>query len=151
MLAGFLYAQLEAREHIQEHRAIIWEFYYSHLKSWAENNGVKLPTVPDICEQPYHMFYMILPSYEERQAFINYLKSKGIHSVFHYLPLHLSPLGIQVSEKKADCPVTEHISDRIVRLPFYNELTKRELETIVEAICNFRKIKQLKIRLRKEV
>jgi dTDP-4-amino-4,6-dideoxygalactose transaminase len=139
MLAGFLYAQLEAKDHIQEHRERIWQYYYTHLKDWAQDNGVKLPAVPKHCEQPYHMFYMILPSCEDRQAFITHLKSNGIHSVFHYLPLHLSPLGIQLSGRKADCPVTESISDRLVRLPFYNELTEKQMGNIVEAVYDFYK------------
>ncbi|MHC4074850.1 MAG: dTDP-4-amino-4,6-dideoxygalactose transaminase [Planctomycetota bacterium] len=139
MLAGFLYAQLEARDHIQKHRKQIWQYYNIHLKDWAKENGVKLPTVPEHCEQPYHMFYMILPSYEDRQAFIAFLKSQGIHSVFHYLPLHLSPIGIQLAGEKNDCPVTENISDRLVRLPFYNELTEEQQEGVVGAIHNFYK------------
>lgn len=139
MLAGFLYAQLEEMDHIQEHRKRIWRYYYGHLKDWANENGVKLPTVPEYCEQPYHMFYLILPCSEDRKAFIAHLKSNGIHSVFHYLPLHLSPLGIQLSGKKADCPITENISDRLVRLPFYNRLTEGQMETVVKAILNFYK------------
>ena len=137
MLAGFLYAQLEARNHIQEHRRRIWEYYYTHLKDWAKKHGVKLPTIPEHCEQPYHMFYMIMPSYEDRQALIAHLKSRGILAVFHYLPLHLSDMGIRLGGKEANCPVTEDISNRLVRLPFYNELSEAEQEIIVDAIFNF--------------
>lgn len=137
MLAGFLYAQLEARNHIQEHRRRIWEYYYTHLKDWAKKHGVKLPTIPEHCEQPYHMFYMIMPSYEDRQALIAHLKSRGILAVFHYLPLHLSDMGIRLGGKEANCPVTEDISERLVRLPFYNELSEAEQEIIVDAIFNF--------------
>ena len=137
MLAGFLYAQLEARNHIQEHRRRIWEYYYTHLKDWAQEHSVRLPTIPEHCEQPYHMFYMIMPSYEDRQALISFLKSRGIYSVFHYLPLHLSAMGIRLGGKEANCPVTEDISERLVRLPFYNELSEAEQEIIVDAIFNF--------------
>ncbi|MBA7607344.1 dTDP-4-amino-4,6-dideoxygalactose transaminase [subsurface metagenome] len=137
MLAGFLYAQLEAKNHIQEHRRRIWEYYYTHLKDWAQEHSVRLPTIPEHCEQPYHMFYMIMPSYEDRQALISFLKSRGIYSVFHYLPLHLSAMGIRLGGKEANCPVTEDISERLVRLPFYNELSEAEQEIIVDAIFNF--------------
>jgi len=137
MLAGFLYAQLEARNHIQEHRRRIWEYYYTHLKDWAKKHGVKLPTIPKHCEQPYHMFYMIMPSYEDRQALIAHLKSRSILAVFHYLPLHLSDMGIRLGGKESNCPVTEDISDRLIRLPFYNDLTEPEQESIVEGIFNF--------------
>jgi len=137
MLAGFLYAQLEAGKHIQQHRQRVWEYYYARLKEWAKAHGVRLPVVPEHCEHPYHMFYMIMPSYEDRQAFIAHLKSRSILSVFHYLPLHLSEMGVRLGAKKGDCPVTEDISDRLVRLPFYNELTEAEQEIIVEAIFSF--------------
>ena len=137
MLAGFLYAQLEARDHIQEHRRRIWEYYDTHLKDWAQKHSVRLPVIPKHCEQPYHMFYMIMPSHEDRQALISYLKSHGIDSVFHYLPLHLSDMGIRLGGKKRNCPITEDISNRLVRLPFYNELSVAEQEIIVDAIFNF--------------
>ena len=137
ILAGFLYAQLEAKDHIQEHRRRIWQYYYSTLKHWAKGHGVRLPTIPEHCEQPYHMFYMIMPSHEDRQRMIEYLKSRDILSVFHYLPLHLSQMGAQMGGQKGSCPVTEDISDRLIRLPFYNRLTEQEQERIVEAIFNF--------------
>ena len=139
MLAAFLYAQLEAKDHIQEHRRRIWEYYYTNLQEWAQKHNVRLPFIPEYCEQPYHMFYMIMPSFEDRQALIAHLKKCNIRAVFHYLPLHLSDMGIRLAGKKYDCPVTEDISDRLVRLPFYNELTETEQKTIVETIFNFYK------------
>jgi dTDP-4-amino-4,6-dideoxygalactose transaminase len=137
MLAAFLYAQLEAREHITEHRRRIWENYYTQLKPWALEHSIKLPFVPDYCEQPYHMFYMITNSLEERQASIAHLKSKGILSVFHYLPLHISEMGIRFGGKKGDCPVAEEISDRLVRLPFYNALSGAEQRSVIDAVSSF--------------
>jgi len=137
MLAGFLYAQLEARNHIQEHRRRIWEYYYTSLKDWAEKHGVKLPTIPQHCEQPYHLFYMIMPSCEDRQALIAHLESQGILAVFHYLPLHLSDMSIRLGGKESNCPITEDISNRLIRLPFYNDLTEPEQESVVESIFNF--------------
>jgi dTDP-4-amino-4,6-dideoxygalactose transaminase len=137
LLAAFLYAQLEARNHINEQRKRIWEYYQANLQDWAEQHNIKLPTVPEYCRQPYHMFYMVMNALEERQAFIAYMKSNGILSVFHYLPLHLSEMGIRFSGKKGDCPVTEEVSDRLVRLPFYTELSQAEQQTIIEAILGF--------------
>ncbi|MHC4337757.1 MAG: dTDP-4-amino-4,6-dideoxygalactose transaminase [Planctomycetota bacterium] len=137
MLAAFLYAQFEAKDHIQQHRRQIWQYYYTHLRQWAEAHGVRLPTVPEHCEQPYHMFYMIMPSYEDRQGLIAHLKSLSIHSVFHYLPLHLSEMGLRMGGKKGSCPVTEDIGARLIRLPFYNKLTEIEQQTVVEAILDF--------------
>ena len=122
LLAAFLYGQLEKRDLIQKKRKHIWDIYYKNLNIWAKDNGVQLPTVPDHCEQSYHMFYLIMPNPEKRTAFIQHLQKRGINAVFHYLPLHLSKMGEKFGGAKGDCPVTENISDRLVRLPFYNDL-----------------------------
>jgi len=138
ILAAFLYAQLESRKKIQAKRKKLWDFYFAHLSGWAQDNDVRLPHVPDYCEQPYHMFYMILPSLKQRQALISQLKKKGIISVFHYLPLHLSTVGRKYGGREGDCPVTEEISDRLLRLPFYNELTESDQSLIIDSILNFK-------------
>jgi dTDP-4-amino-4,6-dideoxygalactose transaminase len=137
VLAAFLYAQLEARDHISTNRQRIWEYYYSQLHNWAKEHNIKMPTIPQYCQQPYHMFYMIMNSFEERQAFISYLKSQGILAVFHYLPLHTSQMGLRFGGKKGSCPVTEQVSDRIVRLPFYNELSQSDQQAVIDAILKF--------------
>jgi dTDP-4-amino-4,6-dideoxygalactose transaminase len=137
ILAAFLYAQLEARHEIQAKRQQIWEYYHTHLQDWARDNGVQLPTIPSHCEQSYHMFYLLLPSLEDRQALIDHLKERSILSVFHYLPLHLSDMGRRFGGKEGDCPVTESVSDRLLRLPFYNDLTEADQARVVEAIEQF--------------
>lgn len=137
LLAAFLYAQLEARIEIQAKRQSIWARYYEQLATWAKETGARLPIVPDHCEQPYHMFYVLMPTLERRHALINYLKSHGILSVFHYLPLHLSEMGKQYGGKPGDCPVTEDISERLVRLPFYTSLTETEQAYVIEKIYDF--------------
>jgi dTDP-4-amino-4,6-dideoxygalactose transaminase len=137
ILAAFLYAQLEARGHIQAKRRKVWEYYYEHLQGWAQDNAVRLPVVPTYCEQPYHMFYLLMPSLEQRQALITHLKAHGIQSVFHYLPLHLSEMGRRFWGKKGDCPVTEDVSNRLLRLPFYNDLAEAEQAYVVAAIGEF--------------
>lgn len=141
ILAAFLYAQLEAREEIQKKRRQIWEMYHERLEAWAEEVCVQLPKVPAHCEQAYHMFYLLLPSLTSRQALIEHLKSRGILSVFHYLPLHLSDMGRQFGGREGDCPVTEDVSDRLLRLPFYNDLAEEDQETVVEAILEFDPVK----------
>jgi dTDP-4-amino-4,6-dideoxygalactose transaminase len=80
------------------------------------------------------MFYLLMPSYEARTALINHLKTRGILSVFHYLPLHLSDMGRQFGGQEGDCPVTEDISDRLLRLPFYNSLSEANQAEVVAAI-----------------
>lgn len=137
ILAAFLYAQLERRADIQTSRKRVWDFYAEHLDSWARKNGVGLPVIPEHCEQPYHMFYLLLPSLEQRQFLIAHLQSHGIISVFHYLPLHLSEMGRKMGGKRGDCPITEDISDRLLRLPFYNRLTEASQCLVVESLQNF--------------
>ncbi|MDP1545320.1 MAG: dTDP-4-amino-4,6-dideoxygalactose transaminase [Anaerolineales bacterium] len=137
ILAAFLYGQLEVHEAIQAKRRRVWEYYDHHLKDWAEENNVRLPTIPEYCEQPYHMFYMLLPSLEHRQAMIAHLKQHGIQSVFHYLPLHLSNMGVTFGGKPGDCPVTENISDCLLRLPFYNSLSEIDQQQVIDAILEF--------------
>jgi dTDP-4-amino-4,6-dideoxygalactose transaminase len=138
ILAAFLYAQLESRNEIQSSRQRIWEYYQEHLTAWAEDNCIRLPIVPSHCEQSYHMFYLLLPSLEVRQALIDWLKADGILSVFHYLPLHLSDVGMRMGGKVGDCPVTEFVSDRLLRLPFYNELSEAEQAAVVDRLLAFR-------------
>ncbi len=122
ILAAFLYAQLEARDRIQASRKRIWETYNRHLRGWAAANQVRLPFVPADCEQPYHMFYLLTPTLEYRTALISHLKSRSILSVFHYLPLNISDMGVKFGGKPGDCPVTERVSDQLVRLPFFNRV-----------------------------
>ncbi|HEU4511193.1 MAG TPA: dTDP-4-amino-4,6-dideoxygalactose transaminase [Pyrinomonadaceae bacterium] len=137
ILAAFLYAQMEERESIQSKRQRIWEFYDRSLRGWAEDAGVKRPSVPAHCDHPYHMYYLILPSLQKRQQFISYLSEHGINSVFHYQPLHLSTMGREFGGRAGDCPVTESVSDRLVRLPFYNDLSPEEQEIVVDRITRF--------------
>lgn len=137
ILAAFLYAQLEVRDKIQTKRKAIWEFYDRHLREWAGAHAVRLPIVPEHCEQPYHMFYLILPSLEERTALIAHLQARGILAVFHYLPLHISDMGRRFDGKSGDCPVTEALSDRLLRLPLFNDLSRVDQERVVEALLAF--------------
>ncbi|MBA2735758.1 MAG: dTDP-4-amino-4,6-dideoxygalactose transaminase [Pyrinomonadaceae bacterium] len=134
LLASFLYAQLEAADQIQTKRREIWYRYEEVLRDWARSNGIGLPVIPQNCEQAYHMFYILLPSLEQRQSLIQHLKTQGILAVFHYLPLHLSEMGVKLGGKAGDCPVTENISDRLLRLPFYNSYTEEEQQEVIKAI-----------------
>ncbi len=137
ILAAFLYAQLESRQQIQSKRQQLWDYYYENLKDWAPEYGIRLPIVPEYCEQAYHMFYLLLPSLEKRQALIADLKAQGIYSVFHYLPLHLSDMGREFGGKEGDCLVTEDVSDRLLRLPFYNDMTEADQARVVASIKKF--------------
>jgi dTDP-4-amino-4,6-dideoxygalactose transaminase len=138
ILAAFLYAQLESWEQIQCARERIWKHYFVHLADWADRLGVRLPHIPAHCEQSYHMFYMLMPSTAQRDSLIRHLKERGVLSVFHYMPLHLSDMGRICAAREVACPVTEQVSERLIRLPFYNQLTGDDQARIIDAIREFR-------------
>ena len=134
MLAAYLWAQFEGAADIQARRREIWHQYDDRLADWASANGVQLPTVPDCCDQSYHMYYLVLPSLSARTALIQHLKYRGILSVFHYLPLHLSDMGRRYGGRPGDCPVTETVADRLLRLPFFYALTPAEQDEVINAV-----------------
>jgi len=138
LLAAFLCAQLEHREHIQSMRRQIWQTYARELASWAKTNGVRLPIVPPECEQTYHMFHVIMPSFETRHALISHLAGFGILAVFHYMPLHLSPMGLRFGGRQGDCPISEDLSDRLLRFPFFTGMSSSEQRQVIDAVRAFR-------------
>ena len=138
ILAAFLCAQLEQREQIMAARKRIWKYYRDHLCDWAGEHAVQLPCIPPDCEQSYHMFFLVLPSLETRQALIEHLRSRGIMSVFHYLPLHLSTMGAHFGGRPGQCPVTERVSECLLRLPFYNDISEAEQADVVDTIRRFK-------------
>ncbi len=138
LLAAFLLAQLEGRDEIRRKRQRVWNHYRQHLEGWAKENHTQLPRVPPECEQAWHMFYLVLPSHEYREALIAQLKARGILSVFHYVPLHRSTMGLKFAAREADCPVTDDVSVRLLRLPFYNDLTEAEQTHVIAAITSFK-------------
>jgi dTDP-4-amino-4,6-dideoxygalactose transaminase len=138
LLAAFLAAQLDARDEIQAARRRIWHAYDGGLHDWAAEHGVRLPVVPEHCEQAYHLYYLLLPSLEARTALIERLRERGILAVFHYQPLHLSAMGRELGGREGQCPVTEDVSDRLLRLPFYNSLTPAEQDEVIEVVRGFR-------------
>ena len=138
MLAAFLYGQLEVWRSIQEKRKVLWGSYNNMLSDWAERSGVGTPQVPDHCENACHMYYLILPTSEQRDLLITYLAQRKIMSVFHYLPLHVSEVGQKYGYKEGDYPITESMSSRLIRLPFFNEMSLQEQERVSEAVKNFK-------------
>jgi dTDP-4-amino-4,6-dideoxygalactose transaminase len=137
VLAAFLLAQLDQREKIQSHRRLLWDVYESGLREWADQHEVRMPFIPAHCEQAYHMFFLMLPNLELRQKFIAHLRMHGIAAVFHYQPLHLSGMGRRYGGQPGDCPVTERVSDQLVRLPFHNGLSEIEVQQVIEVIKKF--------------
>jgi dTDP-4-amino-4,6-dideoxygalactose transaminase len=137
IVAAFLEAQLEACDRIQNARRRVWERYAADLAPWATLNGTRLPIVPEVCEHPYHLFYLLLPSLGARTRLIEHLRRRRILAVFHYLPLNRSPMGQQLVPDALPCPVAEDVADRLLRLPLYNDMTVDELDLVVEAVTEF--------------
>ena len=142
LLAAFLFAQLEARELIQQKRMRVWTHYFENLRDWANDIGAQLPTVPEHCEQAYHMFHIVLPSPEYRDGLISHLKKNGILSVFHYVPLHLSIAGKKFAARIPKCPVSEQLSARLIRLPFYNDMSGEEQQQVLSAVNAYSQLKE---------
>jgi dTDP-4-amino-4,6-dideoxygalactose transaminase len=137
ILAAYLWAQFEAGDRIQARRHLIWNRYAAELKTWASHHDVVLPTVPEGCQHPAHLFYLLLPTLEARTRFIAHLRQQGILSVFHYLPLHLSEMGVALGGRRGQCPVTESVSDRLVRLPLFFDLSDGQQTAVIDAILTF--------------
>ncbi len=138
MIVAFLYAQLEESDKITEKRLSIWNAYHKGLM-WLEESGMlRRPIIPTECGHNAHMYYILLKDLDERTRLIKYLKERDIHPVFHYVPLHNSPKGIELSGGKApSLPLTEEYSDRLLRLPCYYELTFEQVRGICKVIEEF--------------
>ena len=134
LLAAFLFGQLEQAAQIQSLRHQVWQHYYDGLEALAGKLGISLPQVPAACQHAAHLFYILLPSRSIRDQLIRFLRSKGVQSAFHYLPLHLSPMGQRFSYQEGDFPVTEEISGRLLRLPFHNRLTREEQDRVISTL-----------------
>lgn len=134
--AAVLYHQLENIEKINQKRKEIFESYYNGLMSLQHKKKLRLPIINEYARTNYHMFYIILNTEEERDNLMYYLKKNGIHSVFHYIPLHES----KYSKEKFGSfklPITENLSRRLLRLPMYYSLEQREVKYILEKIQDY--------------
>lgn len=137
LLAAFLTGQLEEFGDIQRQRMAIWNTYASELEAWAAHHGFRLPFVPDHIEHPAHLFALLAPDLATRQAFISHLADQQVKAVFHYVPLHNSPVGSRLAPG-LELPVTDSVSERLVRLPLFAGLRADELDRILRAVTSFR-------------
>ena len=136
-LAAFLLGQLESEAKIQSARRKIWQTYQRELEQWATANGVQRPVVPESCEPSWHIYHLIMPSLDKRQALIAHLKERGISAVFHYQALHASPIGRKFAGNQS-LPVAEAATDRLLRLPLYNDMSDDDLARVVDGVKSFR-------------
>lgn len=130
-LAAYLCAQLEQREVIQGKRRALFERYARALAPHADRLGFRLPVVPDHCDPAYHMFYVLVRDRATRDAVLAGMRAEGIQPTFHYVPLHSSDAGRRFSAAPTACPVSEDVSGRLLRLPFYNNLSAADAERVV--------------------
>ena len=137
MLAAVLYSQLGRTDEITQQRLAIYNRYDSELKDWASKHHVVTPTVPTDCKHTAHMFHLRFTQAHQRDAFIDHLAQHQILAVFHYQSLHLSKVGLQLGGRQGQCPVTEHASECLVRLPLYNTLTESEQAQVIDAVTSF--------------
>ena len=137
ILAAFLYAQLENMEAINRRRSQFFDYYYKALIPLVNDGKLRLPYVSSECESNSHLFYIILNDENTRNALMDHLKSRGILAVFHYLPLHLSQVGRSMGYTDGQLPVTESMSGRLLRLPFYHDMTSEDQGEVVDTIKDF--------------
>ena len=137
MNAAYLWAQLEVAQDITNHRLSLWNHYYENLKPLAEEGRLQLPVIPENCIHNAHMFYIKLSDIEERTAFIDYMKSKGVSPVFHYIPLHSSPAGRKFGRFHGEDVYTTRESERLVRLPMYYKLEHAQVDYICDCVKQF--------------
>jgi dTDP-4-amino-4,6-dideoxygalactose transaminase len=135
--AAMLLGQLEEREHVQARRKELFDRYMEGLWDWAHTSGVGLPQIPSDCTPAYHLFYVRLPNEAMRSRFIKWLDSQGVHSVFHYVPLHTSPMGQRYGYAAGDLPITEAVSDQLARLPFFFGLSRAQQDRVIQAVVSF--------------
>jgi dTDP-4-amino-4,6-dideoxygalactose transaminase len=134
---AFLQAQLELADAITQRRRDIYRVYQEGLGPLEVDGLVRLPHVPAECGSNCHMFYILIPDAAGRDALLAYLNTGGINAVFHYVPLHSSPMGQTFGYKEGDLPVTEDLSARLLRLPFYYELCANHQAEVIAEITAF--------------
>lgn len=137
IVSAFLYGQLELLDSIAARRKEIFQFYEQRLRHLEAEGKLRLPYIPETCRSNYHMFYILLPDGPTRDALLDHLRSRGISAVFHYIPLHSSPMGRQVTDSQADLPVTDSVSSRLLRLPFFYSMTDQDQADVVRHIEEF--------------
>jgi len=137
LLAAQLSAQLARAQEIQDKRRKVFERYQAGLAGWASAHGVGRPTIQEDCVPAWHLYYLIMNSEEVRDSFLFHLRSHRVDAGFHYLPLHLTPMGRHLGGQVGDAPVTEQMAVRLVRLPFYTDLSEGDQDRVIDVVRSF--------------
>lgn len=136
IIAAFLWAQMDEAEDITARRLRLWAAYHSAFEKLEAKGYVRRPVVPEQCLHNAHMYYLLMPDLAARTALIEFLKSKGINSVFHYVPLHDSPLGKTHGRTTGDMTVTSLAAERLLRLPLWLGLEDHQ-QRVIDALMSF--------------
>ena len=137
LISAFLYAQVQNSEEINDRRMRIWQTYFKRLSNLQSNGKLKLPSVPVDCAHNAHLFYLILNSEIDREHLLNLFRKEGIGAVFHYVPLHNSIAGKKYGRIGSKINITEEISDRLLRLPLYPDLTDAEINAVCSVVESY--------------
>lgn len=137
MNAAYLWAQLERADEITAARLARWHQYNELLQPLKERGILELPTIPEGCVHNAHMYYAKAKDLQERTALIDFLMQNGIHSVFHYVPLHSAPAGIRFGRFHGEDKYTTKESERLFRLPMFYTLKEEEVDYIVSKVKEF--------------
>jgi dTDP-4-amino-4,6-dideoxygalactose transaminase len=137
IVSAFLYGQLEMMEPISNRRRAIHEFYRRALSPLETEGLLQLPRTPNECASNYHMFYVLVQDGPQRDRLLEHLHRRGIGAVFHYVPLHSSPMGRKLGGDQRELPVTDNVSARLLRLPFYYTITEEEQAEVVSEVSQF--------------
>ena len=135
LLAAYLLPQIEQAEKILTNRLISWNLYYNNLEALTE--FIELPFIPDYSSNNAHMFYIKVRDIDVRTKLIEFLKKDGIQAVFHYVPLHSSPAGIQFGRFHGEDNYTTKESERLLRLPIYYNIEKFDVMRVCNSIKRF--------------
>lgn len=133
IIAAFLYAQLQEADAITSQRLNLWNMYHSLLEPLEKAGYLRRPIIPAHCSHNAHMYYVLLPAHVDRANVLQHLKEKGITAVFHYVPLHTAPAGKRFG-RSGSLPITESLSERLIRLPLWHDLKLEQQEYVVEIL-----------------
>ena len=137
MNAAYLWGELEVAAKVNNNRLSTWSAYYDAFSGLEREHLIELPTIPEGCEHNAHMFYIKLRGLEQRTDFISFLKSRGVQASFHYVPLHSSPAGKRFGRFDGDDEFTTKESDRLVRLPMYYGMSRKDRDYVIETVLDY--------------
>jgi dTDP-4-amino-4,6-dideoxygalactose transaminase len=136
-LAALLKIQLQNFDLIQKLRKNVWQRYDTELSDHAASIGATQMNIPSQCDQPFHMYYLMMKSLESRTNFISHLKEMGVNATFHYQPLHSSEAGRKYGRSQGDLPNTQRAADCLVRLPLWAGMSELQVDRVIDAVRGF--------------